>query len=283
MPARILVVTKTPLAERLGAEDLERLRSSGVLESRRLQAAASHHHDALVAVRRAFAGETLIERAVEQVVRADAAGVDLVVTVGGDGTVFTANALDVPVPYLTVNSDPESSIGHFARARADTVGALVARWRTGGAKLEEVPRLSVRVGTNTWQVLNDCLFSSHNPAAMTRYLLECDGRREHQRSSGVWVATAAGSTAAIHSAGAEPVPPHLPALLFRVREPFQPSRDQEVASILADSQLPPRGLRLTPAVPGISLYIDGPNITVPLPAGITAEFSASPVPLRLVV
>ena len=41
-------------------------------------------------------------------------------------------------------------------------------------------------------------------------------------------------------------------------------------------------LRLVPAAPGISLYIDGPNITVPLAAGTPADFSAAASPLRLV-
>jgi NAD+ kinase len=279
MAARVLVVTKRPLAQRLEADDLARLRASGVLVPDRLAAAAEHHQDALATVRAALAGLAVTERGVDQVSSADAAVVDLVVTVGGDGTVFTANTLDADSPLLTVNSDPGGSVGHFTRARATTVAALVERWRSGQAQIEEVPRLQARVGDRTWRILNDCLFSSRNPAAMTRYLLEVDGRRERQRSSGVWVATAAGSTAAIRSAGAEPVPAHLAALLFRVREPFQV---HEAATILHGTQTPPRGLRLVPAAPGISLYIDGPNITVPLAAGTPADFTPASTPLRLV-
>ncbi|MBA2482642.1 MAG: NAD(+)/NADH kinase [Planctomycetes bacterium] len=276
---RILLVTKTPLARRLASEDLDRLRRSRAIDPERLAAAAAHHQDTLDAVRAVLAGDVVVERSVEDLRPHDADDVSLVITVGGDGTVFTANTLNTTAPFLTVNSDPSSSIGHFTRARCETVAAMLARWRSGAARIEAVPRLDVRVGERRWRILNDCLLSSHNPAAMTRYLLDVDGRSEHQRSSGVWVATAAGSTAAIHSAGADPVEPHLPALLFRVREPFQ---SQAPASILAGNQLPPRGLALTPSIPGVALYIDGPNITVPLPPGTTARFSAAIDPLMLV-
>jgi hypothetical protein len=42
-------------------------------------------------------------------------------------------------------------------------------------------------------------------------------------------------------------------------------------------------LRLTAVVPGMALYLDGPNITIPLAPGETAEFSAAAEPLRLVM
>jgi NAD+ kinase len=275
----ILLVTKTPLARRLPSEDLDRLRRSRAVDPDRLAAAAAHHQDTLDSVRAALSDDQVVERSVEDLRAHDADAAALVITVGGDGTVFTANTLRTKAPFLTVNSDPTSSIGHFTRARAETFRDLLARWRSRTARLEAVPRLEVRVGDRSWRILNDCLLSSHNPAAMTRYLLEVDGRGEQQRSSGVWVATAAGSTAAIHSAGADPVEPHLPALLFRVREPFQ---SQAPATVLAGAQLPPRGLRLTPSIPGVALYIDGPNITVPLPPGATAEFNGSHDPLMLI-
>jgi NAD+ kinase len=275
--AAVLIIAKTPLAARLRAEDLSRLRESGVLERARLDAAASRHEHTLSAVRAAFARDQVRERTIEQARAEDARDAALVVTVGGDGTVFTANTLGARAPLLAVNSDPEHSVGHFTHADADSVAEVAARWRAGRAEEEALPRLEVRVGARAWSFLNDCLFSSENPAAMTRYLLDADGRRERQRSSGVWIATAAGSTAAICSAGAESVERSVPALLYRVREPFQA---KGACSLLGDTQLPPRGLRLAAATPGISLYLDGPNITVGLQAGEVATFTQAELPLR---
>jgi NAD+ kinase len=278
--ANVLLVTKIPLADRLDAADLTRLLESRAIDKHRLHDAANCHDQALAVVRSALSREVVRERTVESVTVQDTLDIDVLVSVGGDGTVFTAHALGCEVPYLTVNSDPEHSIGHFTRATADTFASIYAAYRSGDHQLELVPRLQVTVAERSWRILNDCLFSSRNPAAMSKYLLEVDGAAEPQRSSGVWIATASGSTAAIHSAGATPVASHLEALLFRVREPFQ---GRSRSSILEGTQLPPRGLRLTPATPGLSLYIDGPNISCELAAGECVRFTKAATPLRLVV
>lgn len=276
--ARVLLVHKTPALHRLARADRERLVASGAADRERLTSAAERHHAALAAVRAALAGEAVAELPVEELRPGARPDAELVVTVGGDGTVFTANTLACEAPYLTVNSDPLTSIGHFARATAEQVPALLAAWRAGRAAVEELPRLAIASGGCSWRILNDCLFTSINPAAMTRYVLEVDGGREIQRSSGMWIATAAGSTGAIHSAGAEAVVGGGPALLWRVREPFH---GQGRLTLLAGRQLPPRGLQLVPALPGIALYLDGPNLTVPLRAGETVTVAPAPTPLRL--
>jgi NAD+ kinase len=292
MAARILVVVKTPLADRIDPGDRLRLRHAGALDDDRVDAAAASHRAALDAVRLACAGDTVVERPVAALSPHDARGMDLIVTVGGDGTVFTANTLDTAAPYLTVNSDPGNSVGNFTRVQSAGVGAAVEAWRRGRARSETLPRLAVTVSDRRWTVLNDCLFSSSNPAAMTRYVLEEPRGREAQRSSGVWIATAAGSTAAIRSAGMQPMPAHLAALLYKVREPFLraagPGPDaavppERVCHLLEGRQTPPAHLRLTAAGPGIALYIDGPNIVVQLAPGDAADFTAAPIPLRLIL
>ncbi len=277
--ADVLLVSKTPLARRLAPVDRERLEACGVLNDERLESSASRQCEALMAVRAALGNLTLRERRVDELQPHDAADVSLVVTVGGDGTVFTANTLLTDAPYLTVNSDPERSVGHFTRFTSDTVAAGIAAWRAGTAIREPLHRLAVTVDGRTSRILNDVLFSHTNPAVLARYVLGCDGQAEFQRSSGVWISTAHGSTAAIHSAGAQPVPGHLPALLFRVREPFL---GRESISLVAGTQLPPRGLTLTPALPGMALYLDGPNLTVPVAPGLTVDIRAAAEPLMLV-
>mgnify|MGYP000266772543 CR=1 FL=1 len=278
MPA-VLLIAKTPLLGRLNPDDLQRLTASGAIDRDRLEAAATAHAACLAATRQLLAGWMVTERRVQDLVPGEDAAVDLVVTVGGDGTVFTANTLRTAAPFLAINSDPERSIGHFTRATAITAAGILAAWQAGRAVLEPIHRLRVSVAGAHWTMLNDCLITNTNPAAMSRYVLDQDGEREHQRSSGVWVATASGSTAAINSAGVAPVPADHPALLFKVREPFH---GRWPITLLEGRQLPPRSLRLAPAVPGMALYIDGPNITVPLAPGQVAAFDLSPRPLLLV-
>ena len=276
---RILLLAKTPLVERLEPTVLKRLAAGGAVHLDRLQIAAETHLRTLALVRKVIGAHRVNEWQVERLQARDAEGKDLVVTVGGDGTVLTANSLDADIPLLTVNSDPGGSIGMYTRCTADNFAALFEAWLAGKAVEEIIPRLQVRIDSGQpWRVLNECLFASANPAAMTRYVIDVAGQRESQRSSGVWVSTAAGSTAAIRSAGMEPVDPHLPALLFQVREPFT---GRGPMALLSGRQLPPTGLRLMPAMPGVSLFVDGPHFHRTVPPGSIAEFSASPVPLRL--
>ena len=181
----VLLVRKTPLAGRLTPSERDRLTANGVLGAERLAAPAAAHAACLDAVRAALAGLDVREVRVEDLRPTDAGDAELIVTVGGDGTVFTANTLATTAPVLTVNSDPVTSVGHFTRATAWTVATMVQAWRTGHHRLEPVPRLAVTAGGTTHLVLNDCLFSNTNPAAMTRYQLEVPEGREFQRSSGV--------------------------------------------------------------------------------------------------
>ena len=274
----VLIIAKTPLARRLASNDRQRMVAGGVLDTDRLDASEARQEEALFAVRSATRDLSVTELRVEDVVPGMVIEADLVITVGGDGTVFTANTICTSAPFLTVNSDPERSVGHFTRYTADSVAAGITVWKSGQGTMEALHRLAITVNGHTSCILNDCLFAHSNPAVLSRYVLEVDGQREFQRSSGVWISTAHGSTAAIRSAGSEPVPSHLAALLFRVREPYL-GRDH--ATLLADTQTPPRGLALLPAIPGMALYLDGPNITVPVAPGMPVVISAAHKPLIL--
>jgi NAD+ kinase len=86
------------------------------------------------------------------------------------------------------------------------------------------------------RVLNEALFCHVSPAATSRYILrvvpvkgsgttERYGRaiaEEDQKSSGLWIGPAAGSTAAQHSAGGRVLPLASREVQFVVREPYRP-------------------------------------------------------------
>ncbi|MBA3687095.1 MAG: hypothetical protein H0W72_17890 [Planctomycetes bacterium] len=182
---------------------------------------------------------------------------------------------------ITVNSDPERSVGHFSRCTLAGFPELLAAWRAGRHAIEPIARLEAVIdGDGSHCFLNDCLFTSRNPAAITRYLIEVDGERERQHSSGIWVSTAAGSTGGIRSAGMQPLPPGDHALLWQVREPFQ---GRSPVTLLSGRQSPPRGLRLTATMPNIDLYLDGPHRQIPLRYGGVVAFRAHAQPLPLVI
>lgn len=278
---KVLLIAKLPLAGRLTSDEAARLITCGAYDPGAITQAAATHALALDRVRAVLAGPgelQIIERRVDQVRSEDALGIDLIVTVGGDGTVLTANALGADVPMLTVNSDPGGSVGHYTRATIATVGELAARWRSGEARHEPLARLTVSAGAASRTILNDCLITNINPAATSRYWIQAGDDGEMQRSSGVWVSTAAGSTGAIRSAGAEPVPSHDEALLWKVREPFE-ARGR--FRLLSGRQRPPVGLDFIAAIPGMSLYLDGPNFTIGLEAGVRVTIRPAPTPLVL--
>ena len=153
---------------------------------------------------------------------------DLVVTVGGDGTLLSASHQIGPgVPLLGVNSAPDHSLGFFCAAKKGTVLSTLRTALDGTLRKVELTRMRVDLNDKTLhaRVLNELLFCHASPAATSRYTLRVvspDGRvdEEDQRSSGVWVGPAAGSTAAQRSAGGRVLPLSSRKLQFVVREPF---------------------------------------------------------------
>jgi NAD+ kinase len=156
------------------------------------------------------------------------AGVDLVVTVGGDGTLLSAShQIGDSVPLLGINSAPESSVGFFCGAKKGNVQAELELALAG--KLPETRLSRMRVEHNGellhGRVLNEALFCHVSPAATSRYILRIErdsGRyeEEDQRSSGLWVGPAAGSTAAQRSAGGNVLALTSKQIQYVVREPY---------------------------------------------------------------
>jgi NAD+ kinase len=79
--------------------------------------------------------------------------------------------------------------------------------------------------------LNEALFCHSSPAATSRYILSIKSAggtvdEEEQKSSGMWIGPAAGSTAAQRSAGGRVLPLSSTKLQYVVREPYAPFADR---------------------------------------------------------
>jgi NAD+ kinase len=157
---------------------------------------------------------------------------DLVVTVGGDGTLLAAShGIGPGVPLLGVNSAPSHSVGFFCGAKKGTVREALAAALDGTLRRTELARMRVELNGNALhdRVLNEALFCHASPAATSRYILRLTERgggkrvlqEEEQKSSGLWVGPAAGSTAAQRSAGGRVLPLSSQKLQFVVREPYR--------------------------------------------------------------
>ncbi|MFO0728583.1 MAG: NAD(+)/NADH kinase [Myxococcota bacterium] len=208
---------------------------------------------------------------------------DLVLTVGGDGTLIEASHfVSGATPVLGVNSAPSSSVGFLTGCRAptfaETLDGLIAGW----IQPRKVARLAVRIGKRQLPepVLNDVLFCHENPAQTTRYHLFVPGAEEEQRSSGLWISTPAGSTAALRSAGGEPLPLEAQRFAFRIREPYAPPG----SVVRIEGGVLDRGssLKLRCLLAPGYVYIDGAHRRYPVPFDALLEIRLSRRPLALV-
>lgn len=165
-------------------------------------------------------------RVVHSTTKRAAAEFDFVISVGGDGTLLDASHGVGEQPILAVNSYPERSVGYFCGARADDFEERFERILDGQAEPTPLNRIAIELGDRLLPhaALNDVLFAHVNPAATSRYLIGVGEEEEEHMSSGVWISTAAGSTAAIRAAGGVRQPIRSTDLQYLVRELYRPPK-----------------------------------------------------------
>lgn len=135
---------------------------------------------------------------------------DLVVSVGGDGTLLSAShSVNGETPMIGVKSS-DSSVGYLCAGAEKQVEQLFRLYADGCLSYQQRSRLIAcitkaedRSEVKTFPILNDFLYANSSPASTTRYKLSYGGKQENQKSSGIWVSTATGSTAGISAAGGD--------------------------------------------------------------------------------
>ena len=216
----------------------------------------------------------------------DASDASLVVTVGGDGTLLAASHHVGSTPILGVNSSPEHSVGFFCTAHLGNLEPTLGRALAGTLPKVMLTRMQVSVNGRivSRRVLNEALFCHAIPAATSRYIVSFGGTSEEQRSSGVWVSTAAGSTGAARSAGGRLLPFSSPKLQLVVREPYLECRHGTRPAALRLDKLvfePPESLTLLSKMEDARLYLDGPFRQIPVGLGDRVVCGASDEPLHV--
>lgn len=149
---------------------------------------------------------------------------DLIITVGGDGTVLTTSHFVKKQPILGIKSFGRHSVGYFCAATRETMKSYLKDVLGGRHRPIPLQRLQIIINGHpiTEPALNDVLFSNLMPASISRYLLKIGKKREEQRSSGIWISSAAGSTAAMKAAGGKVLPLKSKSFEYIVREPYTP-------------------------------------------------------------
>lgn len=213
--------------------------------------------------------------------------VDLVVTVGGDGTLlWAARWVGAGIPVVAINSAPKDSVGHFCAGVKGSVQKTLEAAIAGQLREVRLTRMEVELEGEvlTRRVLNDVLFAHAVPAATTRYLIRHereDGEttEEEQKSSGIWIGPAAGSTAAQLSAGGRVLPAGSRRLQYVVREPYvPPAGSYSMTRGLVD---PGEQLVITSKIRDGRIFIDGPHHVRDVRMGARVALRRSDEPLSL--
>lgn len=202
---RVVVVYKKPSAIRgaaVGAK-LGRLKRMSPDLYRRTVIQKRSHLSAIAQVQRALEELHIPHMTVLRDRLKGGLKTDLIITVGGDGTVLAASHIAGGTPILGVNSMPKTSVGFFCAATAQSFRQKISSIRRALLKPASLPLIEVSIDGKKlpYLALNDILFASASPAETVQYTIKVGSRKERQRGSGVWVAAGPGSTAGISSAG----------------------------------------------------------------------------------
>jgi NAD+ kinase len=279
-----VLVVKTPVASR--EHIAERLGSTGRRLTGQVENAAREQERTLDTLQEALARldvtpVTVSVDAIDARARCALAGARLVISVGGDGTLLTASHWITGAALLGVNSAPRSSVGYLTLTRRAILARDLARIARGTLLPQVVDRIEVEIERlRLPPALNDVLIAHEQPAATSRYHLRLGRRGEDQRSSGLWVATGAGSTAGIRSAGGEPMPLVTRRLQFRARELYR-ARGRRAAALESGFVEDGQELVVESAMEAGWLFVDGAREATRFPFGTRAIFRVAEQPLLL--
>ncbi|WP_148232987.1 MULTISPECIES: NAD kinase [Thermomonospora] len=205
---------------------------------------------------------------------------ELVIVLGGDGTILRAADLVrmSGTPLLGVNL---GHVGFLAEAERDDLTSTVERVVERRYHVEERMTIDVTVHRNgtvaatTW-ALNEATVEKAERERMLEVVVEVDGRPlSHWGCDGVVCATPTGSTAYAFSAGGPVVWPQVEAMLV-----VPISAHALFARPLVVSPRSAVAVEVLPDTPRAVLWCDGRR-TVGLPPGARVEVRRGAVPVRL--
>ncbi len=149
-------------------------------------------------------------------------GRDLIIIVGGDGTFLKVAQYTVdPIPFLCVNANPKNTEGFFSQTTPAMLEKKLKEIAQEKIKPKKIWRLIAKInGIEIEPCTNEYYIGEKKPYDVAKYVLIAGKKTEHQKSSGVLVCTAAGSTAWCRGAGGTVLPKEKKQFQFIVREPY---------------------------------------------------------------
>ncbi len=207
---------------------------------------------------------------------------DFVITFGGDGTFMEAASKIKNQIIWGINSDQSWSVGRFCSGNTKNFEKILDRFLEGKTKYKIFNRIDLTLNNHHERIhaVNDLLICHLNPGALSRYYIKVGTVKEEQRSSGVWISTAAGSSAGIHSAGGKILPEQSKLMQYRPRELY---RGHKVDYKLTGAVLKPNHkLSMTSLMREGIVFVDGSHVCFPFTFGTKLEVCRSKYPLKVI-
>ena len=280
---KVLVVYKKVIRPmRAGATQFSRTPPLVRQDILRLEEARKENSKTLRRVKQVLSSRGIHYRSLTRSHRLRGASYDGVIAVGGDGTFLEASHSVRNQWMLGVNSDPKRSVGYFCSTTAPTFGRTIVRMMEGQERIQRLQRIALKLNGAGLPALalNDILITHRKPSAMSRYWIQIGRACEEQRSSGLWIATPAGSTGAIRSAGGRLLSPSAKMFQYRPRELYRgPAwRYRFTGGLLMPGQRLLVGCLMEEAL----ICVDGEHVTFPFRYGDILQVTMSRSPLLFV-
>lgn len=223
-------------------------------------------------------GVEIFVKTVDDLYGSSLSGFDLIVSVGGDGTVLRIAELMKSAYSPPILPIPCGRRNIFYESIAGDLGDAVARVLRGDFYIQEYYRLSCCLENSCWEAFNEALVVSANPGKVTGFVIEVDSPGVFSRyrfdGDGVIVSTAQGSTAYNLSARGPLVSSAHPSIIITPLDPMELN--------LPPLVLPHALTKVKVSSRGYStIYIDG-EMKLTLGRGEEVLISGSKSPVRLI-
>ena len=210
---------------------------------------------------------------------------DLIISLGGDGTfIFTSHYCKNNL-VLGLNSAPSSSIGHYCHPvfpqNKEKLAVLIENILSEKEKPKTLERLDLYINKKLCviPIINDVLVSEKSPCTTSRYLLEYNNKVCSHKSSGIWISTAAGSSAAYKSSGGKIFPErnkeNNKQFGFQVRELYKKDKTSLTNGLVTEND----HFKITSGMATGNVFLDGSHRYLPFTFGdkLTIKFSKYPL------
>lgn len=147
--------------------------------------------------------------------------IDLVITIGGDGTFIKASNLIKDAFILGINPSPETSEGALTNFTKDDLDDLKTILEGNFKKIQRQRAQVKRNGVILDELaLNEVYVGATLNTHSSRYILKFKDKEEEHRSAGVIITTGTGSPAWYKSVGGNSFHYGDKKLAFKIREPY---------------------------------------------------------------